>query len=609
MTIQKAKEALQHYYGYSSFRPMQQEIIQSIYEGKDTLVLMPTGGGKSICFQIPAITMDGIGIVVSPLIALMKDQVEGLKTNGIRATYMNSSQNLSEQRAIEEGIYKKAYDLVYVSPEKLLTQDFNDILTRISINLFAIDEAHCISAWGHDFRPEYARLNFLKKQFPQIPIVACTATADEVTRRDMVKQLAMKQPKEFVASFDRPNLSLEVRSGIKRFEQIVAFLMERPNQSGIIYCLSRKSTETIAAKLVRSGFRAAHYHAGMPSDERDHTQAAFTKDETPIICATIAFGMGIDKSNVRWVIHYNMPKNIEGFYQEIGRAGRDGAAADTLLFYSYNDFSTWQEIINKNNNNQNEVKLGKLKRMQQYATTVFCRRKVLLNYFSENWRENCGNCDVCKNPPNYFDGTVIAQKALSAIYRVRQQIGLNLLIDLLRGSKRKEILDHQLHKVKTYGAGKEYSYQEWKYYLEQLLDQGYLKIAHDDRNRIKLTAASQAVLFDKESVQLVQLSTLKERSAASQAKAQNSTQAVRQRVRDGLFEHLRQLRRDIAQLDGIPPYVVFSDATLEEMAATKPSNETEMKNISGVGTMKWKKYGLQFLRAIKTYHQENETTN
>lgn len=606
MNIQKAKAALQHYYGYSSFRPMQENIIQSVYEGNDVLVLMPTGGGKSMCFQLPAITMEGIGIVVSPLIALMKDQVEGLKANGIRAAYMNSSQSVSDQREVEEGMYQNAFDLVYVSPEKLLTKDFNDILSRIQINLFAIDEAHCISAWGHDFRPEYAKLKFLKKQFPKVPIVACTATADEVTRRDMVTQLAMQNPKEFITSFDRPNLSLTVNAGTKRFEQIVAFLLQRPNQSGIIYCLSRKSTETVAAKLVRSGFKAAYYHAKMSSTERDRIQEGFIKDETPIICATIAFGMGIDKSNVRWVIHYNMPKNIEGFYQEIGRAGRDGASADTLLFYSYTDVSTWQEIISKNESDQTEVKLAKLKRMQQYATSSFCRRKVLLNYFSENWRENCGNCDVCKNPPSYFDGTIIAQKALSAVYRVKQQIGTNLLIDVLRGSQRRAIFEHHLHEIKTYGAGREHSAAEWRYYIEQLLDQGYLKIVHDDGHKVKITPASKAVLFEGEKVQLVKLATAKARANQAKIEAQNSTKNVRQRVRDGLFEHLRQLRRDIAQLDGIPPYMIFSDATLEEMAATKPTDEKTMKNIAGVGAMKWKKYGLQFLRAIKTYLREQE---
>ncbi|MEN0049009.1 MAG: RecQ family ATP-dependent DNA helicase, partial [Bacteroidota bacterium] len=413
--LQQATTALQHYYGYDTFRPMQAEIIQSVYDNKNVIVLMPTGGGKSICYQIPAITMEGTGIVVSPLIALMKDQVEALLANGVKAAYLNSSISMSEQRQIEDQLYQGEYDLLYVSPEKLLSHDFSLSLPRIKINLFAIDEAHCISSWGHDFRPEYTKMKFLKKQFPNVPVLACTATADKVTRKDIAKQLDLPKPKVFIASFDRPNLSLDVRPGIKRFEQIVAFLKEHENQSGIIYCLSKKSTENISEKLKKNGFDSAYYHAGMPPNERSKVQEDFIQDRLSIVCATIAFGMGIDKSNVRWVIHYNMPRNIESFYQEIGRAGRDGADADTLLFYSYADVQKWQNIINDNESSQKGVKLSKLERMQQYSTALFCRRKVLLNYFSENHRENCENCDICKNPPQYFDGTIPAQKALSAI--------------------------------------------------------------------------------------------------------------------------------------------------------------------------------------------------
>ncbi len=606
MNLEKAQSALQHYFGYTSFRPMQQEVVKSLYQGKDVLLLMPTGGGKSICFQIPAITMEGVGIVVSPLIALMQDQVNNLKSNGVSATFLNSTQTTTEQRLVEEGIYDGKYDLVYVSPEKVVSQDFSELLSRIKVCLFAIDEAHCISSWGHDFRPEYAQLKFLKQHYPKVPIIACTATADQVTRRDIIAQLQLPLPNVFVASFDRPNLRLEVRSGTRRFEQIVNFLTEHPNQSGIIYCLSRKSTETVANKLIEKGFSAAAYHAGMSSQERHRVQTAFTKDETPIICATIAFGMGIDKSNVRWVIHYNMPKNIEGFYQEIGRSGRDGAAANTLLFYSLSDVMTWREIIE--NSEQREIWLAKLSRMQQYATSMFCRRKVLLNYFNEDWRTNCGNCDVCDNPPNYFDGTVTAQKALSAIYRTKEQIGINLLIDVLRGSKRKEIFEQQLDKIKTYGAGADLSFEEWRYYLEQMLEQGYIDIAHDDKNKVKLTKLSHDVLFQEVKVLLVKMRTAQERKQLEKEKANKEAAAVRHRVRDDLFDYLLNLRRQLAQLEGMPPYLIFSDVTLEEMAAMKPITEADMKAVAGVGALKWQKYGLQFLDAIKQYCKENNIT-
>lgn len=605
MANKKALEALEFYYGYKAFRPMQAEIIDGITKGKDTLVLMPTGGGKSICYQIPAIIMEGTGVIVSPLISLMKDQVEALKSNGVQAAYLNSSQSLAEQRAIEERLYSDKLDLIYISPEKLLTKEFVLSLSRIKVNLFAIDEAHCVSAWGHDFRPEYTRLKFLKQQYPDTPIVACTATADKITRRDIVTQLQMEKPEIFISSFDRPNLSLDVRPGLKRFEQILSFINERPNQSGIIYCLSRKSTENLAKKLRDKGFNVEHYHAGLPPQKRSKVQEDFINDRTPIVCATIAFGMGIDKSNVRWVIHYNMPQNIEGFYQEIGRAGRDGVASDTMLFYSYGDVQTWREILTKNDNSYNELKLSKLGRMQQYATSLFCRRKILLNYFSENWRENCGNCDVCNNPPEYFDGTIIAQKALSAIYRLQQNTGLLLLIDVLRGSQKREIFDKGYHKIKTYGAGREYSFQEWRHYLEQLLNQGYLEIAHDDGNKARLTKASEAVLFQNEKVQLVKMVTAKQRAQKERKRANIKIKVERNRVRDDVFEHLRQLRASIAREEGMPPYIVFNDATLEEMAAMKPTTEAAMKNISGVGAQKWNKYGRTFMRAIDTYCREN----
>ncbi len=599
MDISNARAALKKYFGYDRFRPMQTEIIQALYDQKDALVLMPTGGGKSICYQIPAVTMPGVCVVVSPLISLMKDQVEGLRSNGIRASFLNSSLGAAEQREVEDEFFNGLVDLLYVSPEKLVSQSFQPLLKRTKINLFAIDEAHCISSWGHDFRPEYSKMKFLKREFKDVPVVALTATADKITRRDIVKQLELDEPEVFVASFDRPNLSLEVRPGQKRLEQIVQFIKQRPKQSGIIYCLSRRSTEELASKLTSRGIPAEHYHAGMPDAERAQVQEDFINDNAPIICATVAFGMGIDKSNVRWIIHYNLPKNIESYYQEIGRAGRDGVKADTLLFYSYGDILIYQDFLTKKESDQTEVKLAKLDRMRQYAESLVCRRRILLNYFSENLQENCGNCDICKNPPKSFDGTVIAQKALSAVYRLRQSVGMNLLIDVLRGSGKREIYDRGFQHIKTYGAGRDIPFSEWQNYMLQLLNMGYIEIAHDQKNQVKLTPASERVLFENEKVELVKIATVKERLETEKKRAKAKPKP--QRVRDELFETLRQLRKRLAQERGIPPYRVFSDATLEEMAANKPVTDEQMSQISGVGDRKLHLFGDYFMDSIREF--------
>lgn len=608
MNITSAQSVLKQFFGYDTFRPMQAEIIQNVFEKKDCVVLMPTGGGKSVCYQIPSVVLPGCSVVVSPLISLMKDQVEGLRANGIKASFLNSSLGSAEQRIVEEAFFQSQIDLLYVSPEKLVSQEFFPLLKRAKVNLFAIDEAHCISSWGHDFRPEYTKLGFLKRHFPDVPVIALTATADKITRRDITDKLQLENPELFVASFDRPNLSLEVRPGQKRLEQILAFLAQRPKDSGIIYCLSRKRTEAIAAKLNDRGFRAAYYHAGMSPAERDEVQEDFINDNIPIICATIAFGMGIDKSNVRWIIHYNLPKNIEGYYQEIGRAGRDGARAATLLFYSYADVSLLQDILQKNESENSAVQLAKLERMQQYAESLACRRRILLNYFGEDLSENCGNCDICKNPPEYINGTVIAQKALSAVYRLKERVGINMLINVLRASGRKEILERGYDKIKTYGAGRDTPFVEWRDYVHQLINLGYLEVAHDQHNVLRLTPASQRVLFEKEQVELVKMTTVKERLTTEKAKAKASApKSGRQRVRDELFEELRQLRKQLAQERGVPPYLVFSDATLEEMSATRPMNDLDMQRVSGVGQRKLQLYGDIFQEAIRDYVRRNST--
>lgn len=596
--IEAAKEALQKYFGYQNFRPLQEDIINSVFDQNDTLVLMPTGGGKSICYQIPGIVLPGTCIVVSPLISLMKDQVEGLQANGINAAFLNSTLSTPDQRMVEDELFNGRLDLLYVSPERLTSNGFLNHLSHVNINLFAIDEAHCISSWGHDFRPHYTTLSLIKEQFPQTPIIALTATADKLTRKDIVQLLNLQTPNEFIASFDRPNIHLEVAPGQKRKEQIINFIHERPNQSGIIYCLSRKNTEQLSASLNAAGITTDFYHAGLSPDIRAKVQEDFITDRTSIICATIAFGMGIDKSNVRWVIHYNMPKNIEGYYQEIGRAGRDGVKADALLFYSYGDVMTLQDIISKNDSQNLDVQMAKLDRMKEFSEALACRRRILLAYFNEDLQENCGNCDICENPPEVIDGTTIAQMALSAVYRIRQKGGTQIVIDLLRGSAKREIMERGFNQVKTYGAGRNYSFPQWRSYMSQLINLGYLEIAHDQKNVLQLTPASHRVLFEKEEVKLVNLTTIERHKDKKKA---IKVVSKRQRARNELFEVLRKLRLEISREQGVPPYIVFSDKTLEEMAATPPTTEKQMLAINGVGQRKMQVYGESFLKAIIDY--------
>ena len=602
ITMDTAQEALKKFFGYDTFRPMQAEIIQAVFDKKDAVVLMPTGGGKSVCYQIPAVTLEGLTLVVSPLISLMKDQVDSLNANGIPAAYLNSSLGAHEQRNVEDEVFNGHVKLLYVSPEKMVSQSFLPLIKETKISLFAIDEAHCISSWGHDFRPEYTKMKFLKQQFADVPMIALTATADKLTRKDIVKHLGLKQPEIFIASFDRPNISLEVRPGQKRIEQILKFIKKRPNTSGIIYCLSRKNTEDVASRLISHGIKAGFYHAGLSDSERTLVQEEFINDNLPVVCATVAFGMGIDKSNVRWVIHYNLPKNVESYYQEIGRAGRDGATAEALMFYSFRDVIVLRDILSKNDTEHLEIKLSKLERMKQFADSLICRRKILLNYFSENLVKNCGNCDVCKNPPQYFDGTVIAQKALSAIARLKQNVGITMLIDVLRGSRRKEILTRGYDRIKTYGAGADISSFDWQHLLNQMINLGLLEIAYDNYNVLKLTDASKAVLFDGRKIQLVKMASVKKR--LEKQKQALKPRSQRQRVRDELFEKLRALRKALATRDSVPPYVVFSDKTLEEMAAERPTSDMDMRAIHGVGDMKMKKYGRIFIKAILEFIEE-----
>ncbi|MES2576852.1 MAG: DNA helicase RecQ [Bacteroidota bacterium] len=587
MTHEILHAKLKENFGFEKFRPNQKDIINCILSGQDTLAIMPTGGGKSICFQLPALIFPGITIVISPLIALMKDQVDGLKANGIEACYINSSQTEEERQFYIERLKSNTIKLVYIAPESLSFLD--SIFNSLSISLIAIDEAHCISSWGHDFRPAYTNLGYLKNRFPSTPILALTATADKATRKDISEQLNLKNPRLFVASFDRKNLSLEVRPALDRVKQIIDFIQEKPNESGIIYCLSRKTTEELADKLQKIGINAKAYHAGLDTKIRSKTQDEFINDDCKVVCATIAFGMGIDKSNVRWVIHYNLPKNIEGYYQEIGRAGRDGLPSETVLFESYGDVIQLQKFASEGLNA--EVQLAKLERMKQYADALSCRRKILLSYFGELITENCGNCDICKNPPLFFDGTVIAQKALSAIIRLQETEPLPVIIDFLRGSKNAYIYEKQYQNLKTYGVGVDLSWFDWNQYLIQLINLGYCEIAFHKQNKIRLTALAKKVLFEGEKVQLTTVQKINiEKHEVKETKSKS--------VANSLFETLRKLRYEISKEEEVPAYVIFSDAALRQMETERPMSDTELLAIDGVGRAKLEKYGDAFIKAI-----------
>ncbi|EZH75359.1 ATP-dependent DNA helicase RecQ [Aquimarina atlantica] len=591
---QLISHTLKEYFGYDSFRPLQQDIITSVFAGDDNLVIMPTGGGKSICYQLPALLLPGVTLVISPLIALMKDQVDGLLANGIKAAFINSSQTETEQQDIYQKLSDKEIKLLYIAPESLSFLDV--IFSQIEISLIAIDEAHCISAWGHDFRPAYTQLGYLKNRFPKTPVIALTATADKATRQDICDQLNISNAKQHLASFDRKNLSLEVRPGNKRIEQIIDFLKDKPNDSGIIYCLSRKTTEMLSEKLQNQGYNAEAYHAGVDHQKRSYVQEGFINDTIQIVCATIAFGMGIDKSNVRWVIHYNLPKNIEGYYQEIGRAGRDNLPSSTLLFHSYADVVQLQKFANMAGNQ--EVQLAKLDRMKQYADSLSCRRKILLSYFGELIEENCGNCDVCKNPPTFIDGTIIAQKALSTVTRIKEQEPIGTVIDILRGAQNTAVYDKEYQNLKTYGIGKDIAWRDWQQYIIQLINQGYLEIAFHQNNKLKLTSLSKKVLFEGEKVSLAHLKEFEKVKQATVVKQ------VDQGAAPNLFEKLRQLRLELAKEAGIPAYQIFSDATLKEMEKFRPMSDEEFMQINGVGRQKMQNYGYQFIKAIIDFSSE-----
>ena len=602
-------EVLKRHFGYDSFRPNQEEIIRHVMAGHDALVLMPTGGGKSICYQIPALALPGITIVISPLLSLMKDQVETLKANGIEAEALNSGNDSTADMLIRRKCLSGRVKLLYISPEKLLAE-MGYLLRHLQISLFAIDEAHCISQWGHDFRPEYTQLGVLRENFPDTPVMALTATADKITRHDIIEQLKLKDAREFIASFDRPNLSLSVKRGYKAAEKmhfILNFIKARPREAGIIYCLSRKTTEKLAADLRLRGINAASYHAGMSTLERNQTQEYFKNDQLLVVCATIAFGMGIDKSNVRWVIHYNMPKSIESFYQEIGRAGRDGAPADTILFYSLADIVQLTELARQSG--QQAINMDKLRRMQEYAESSVCRRRILLNYFSEQSGEDCGNCDICENPPQHFDGTKYVQMALSAIRRTDDSIRISTVIEILKGMHSPTVERYHYNELKTFGVGKDITTNDWQDYLLQMLQMGFIEIAYNEGHKVKITPLGEDVLYGRRQTQLCVIDHSAKETPKKKPRLRLEIPTVTipglpptTGIEDPkLFEALRSLRATCAAEEGFPPYIVFNDKVLHSLATIKPTTLEQFGNIAGIGEHKKQKYGNRFIAIIQKY--------
>ena len=597
--MDKAQQILKSVYGYDSFRPLQKDVIDYVISGHDALVLMPTGGGKSVCYQIPALMLEGVAIVVSPLISLMKDQVDALQANGIAAEAMNSNNDEYANRTIRERCQRGEIKILYISPERLMGE-ISWLQQYVHVSMFAIDEAHCVSQWGHDFRPEYMQLGTLKDSFPHIPILALTATADKITKADILEQLRLSEPRVFISSFDRPNLSLDVRKAYRKRERIRSILeviARHTNESGIIYCLSRKGTEEMAAELKNHGISVGIYHAGLSAQERTQVQDDFINDRINVICATIAFGMGIDKSNIRFIIHNNLPKSIESFYQEIGRGGRDGLPTETILFYNIQDLITLRKFAEESG--QRDINIEKLSRMQEYAESQVCRRRIILNYFGETSDCSCGNCDVCKNPPQHFDGTIIVQKALSAIRRAEEQAGFTLVTDILKGRMSPVVVAKGFDKMKTFGAGRDITAGDWHAYLLQMLQRGYIEIAYNEDRHIKVTSLGEDVLFGRKRAELAVI--VREDLRVTKRKRQeqlpdSSTQM--QTADQQLFEKLRELRRTIANEIKKPAYIVLSDKSLQSLTMVKPTNLLLFGNCFGIGEHKKNLFGERFVDMI-----------
>jgi len=595
-TADPLSETLRQVFGLQEFRPLQHEIIERLVAGEDAFVLMPTGGGKSLCYQLPALLRDGVALVVSPLISLMKDQVDALRANGVAAAFYNSALGSDEARQVLARLHAGELDLLYVAPERLMHPAFIDRLREIPLALIAVDEAHCVSQWGHDFRPEYAQLGGLRATFAEVPLIALTATADPHTRADIVNVLGLSHARQFVSSFDRPNIRYTVLEKHRPMDQLQRFLQTRRDESGIVYALSRKRTEEIATQLELGGLQAAAYHAGLTPDRRQDVQEQFIRDDLKIVVATVAFGMGIDKPDVRFVVHYDLPKHIEGYYQETGRAGRDGLAAEALLLFGAQDVVTARRLIDSNENpEQRRIELHKLQAMIGLAESLTCRRRVLLGYFGEQLDTDCGNCDVCLNPPATFDASVEAQKALSCVYRVGERFGVKHVVDVLRGADTERIRSLGHDRLSTYGIGADRGDAEWASILRQLIHLGLLVQDVANYSVLKLTAAARPVLRGERTLTLAR-PRIKEKRRKP-AKAARDLEAADQE----LFEALRELRKRLADAQGVPPYVIFGDATLIQMSRDKPRTEDDMLEINGVGQVKLERYGAEFLDVIGTF--------
>lgn len=601
------EDVLHNIFGYKSFRNQQKDIIESVIDGRDVLAVIPTGGGKSLCYQIPAVVLPGTAIVISPLISLMKDQVDQLLVNGIPAAFLNATQSGIEQQNVINQYLNHSIKLLYISPERLTVSSFGALLDQHPPSLIAIDEAHCISQWGHDFRPDYRQLNQLSKRFPDVPIIALTATADEMTQRDILNQLNLVDPLFVVRSFDRPNIRYTVVEKFNLTEQVVSFIETQKGNSGIIYCSSRSKVEDMTTRLVARGFSAIAYHAGLSTSERQSAQESFLKDNTQIIVATVAFGMGINKPNVRFVVHADCPRSIEAYYQETGRAGRDGVPAEAMLLFKSNDLSWYkQQIIEKYDNDQKQVELHKIQAMESFAQCMTCRRIVLLNYFGEHRTEPCNNCDICLYPPKQYDALIDAQKVLSCVYRVEQRYGAQYIVDILRGSGRLQIKDNRHDKLSVYGIGKEHNADYWLSVIRQLIFLGYLRQNISNFNTLQLTESARAILKGEVQLKLAKprLEIVKKSRLNRYARSINLTTILSYDERI-LFNNLRRLRKEIADMEDIAPYIVFSDATLLEMVQTMPESKTQLINVSGVGKIKLEKYGNLFLDEINDFVIKN----
>ena len=589
-------ETLSQIFGYKDFRPYQQEVIEALIDGHDLFVLMPTGGGKSLCYQIPALHRPGVAIVASPLISLMKDQVDALNANGVRAAFYNSSLKAAEARKTLARLHDKRLDLLYVAPARLISDSFIERLQDIEIALFAIDEAHCISQWGHDFRPEYRQLGRLRQLLPGPPIIALTATAEPHTREDILKGLGLTGARTFVTGFDRPNIRYTVVDKIKAAAQLRDFLAAHPGEEGIVYALSRKRVEAIANDLNKAGISAAAYHAGLSDDVRQEVQNAFQHDDIQVIVATVAFGMGIDKSNVRFVVHYDLPKNIESYYQETGRAGRDGLSAEALLFFGYGDIVIARSLIEQGYNQERKrIELHKLNSMVAFGEAQSCRRRILLGYFGDKLGRDCGNCDICLNPPQQIDVTEEARKALSCVYRVGQRFGMGHILEVLRGSKNQRLIQLGHDRLSTYGIGADRPREFWAALLRHLINQGFLLQDIANYSILSLTGEAGPLLRGEQAFIMPE-----PRLRAPVKKEKSRRKPVGDREYDqNLFEKLRKLRKEIAVEQGVPPFVVFSDTSLVEMAALRPRNDGEMLDITGVGKYKLEHYGPRFLKVLQ----------